>query len=50
MEWIKWILAYVFHCFHRHTTGPHYDRRGFDYFAVGEPRCGLCFECRLALL
>ena len=27
MRWLKWILAYLFDCIHRHTMWPHRDRR-----------------------
>lgn len=37
MNWIKWILACVFDCLHRHTTWPHRDHRGLDYIC--------CLEC-----
>jgi hypothetical protein len=37
MKWIKWIVAYVFDCVHRHTTWPHCDRRGLDYVC--------CLDC-----
>lgn len=37
MKWIKWILAYVFDCVHRHTTWPHRDGRGFGYVC--------CLDC-----
>jgi hypothetical protein len=37
MRWLKWILAYLFDCIHRHTTWPHRDRRGLDYIC--------CLDC-----
>ena len=37
MKWIKWMLAYVFDCVHRHTTWPHRDPRGLDYVC--------CLDC-----
>jgi hypothetical protein len=37
MKWIKWILACVFDCVHRHTTLPHRDRCGLDYVC--------CLDC-----
>jgi hypothetical protein len=37
MKWIKWILAYVFDCVHRHTTWPRSDRRGLGYVC--------CLDC-----
>ena len=37
MRWLKWILAYLFDCLHRHTTWPHRDRRGLDYIC--------CLDC-----
>jgi hypothetical protein len=37
MNWLKWILAYVFDCVHRHTTWPHCNRRGLDYVC--------CLDC-----
>jgi hypothetical protein len=37
VKWIKWILAYVFDCVHRHTTWPHRNRGGFDYVC--------CLDC-----
>jgi hypothetical protein len=37
MRRLKWILAYLFDCIHRHTTWPHRDRRGLDYIC--------CLDC-----
>jgi hypothetical protein len=37
MRWLKWILAYLFDCIHRHTTWPHRDRGGLDYIC--------CLDC-----
>jgi hypothetical protein len=37
MSWIRWILAYLFGCVHRHTTWPHCDCRGLDYVC--------CLDC-----
>ena len=37
MRCLKWILAYLFDCIHRHTTWPHRDRRGLDYIC--------CLDC-----
>ena len=37
MKRIKWILAYLFACVHRHTTWPHRDRRGLGYVC--------CLDC-----
>jgi len=37
MRWLKWILAYLFDCIHRHTTWPRRDRRGLDYIC--------CLDC-----
>jgi len=37
MRWLKWILACLFDCIHRHTTWPHRDRRGLDYIC--------CLDC-----
>jgi hypothetical protein len=37
MRWLKWILAYMFDCIHRHTTWPRRDRRGLDYIC--------CLDC-----
>jgi hypothetical protein len=37
MRWLKWILAYLFDCSHRHTTWPRRDRRGLDYIC--------CLDC-----
>jgi hypothetical protein len=37
MRWLKWILAYLFDCIHRHTTWPHRDRHGLDYIC--------CLDC-----
>ena len=31
MNWLKWILAYLFDCVHPHTTWPHRDRFGLAY-------------------
>jgi hypothetical protein len=31
MNWLKWILAYLFDCVHPHTTWPHRDRVGLAY-------------------
>jgi hypothetical protein len=37
MKWVKWIMAYVFDCVHRHTTWPRCDRTGLDYVC--------CLDC-----
>jgi hypothetical protein len=37
MNWLKWILAYMFDCVHPHTTWPHRDRAGFTYVC--------CLDC-----
>jgi hypothetical protein len=37
MNWLKWILAYLFDCVHLHTTWPHRDRTGFAYIC--------CLDC-----
>jgi hypothetical protein len=37
MRWLKWILAYLFDCIHRHTTWPRRDRAGLDYIC--------CLDC-----
>ena len=37
MNWLKWILAYMFDCVHPHTTWPHRDRAGFAYVC--------CLDC-----
>jgi hypothetical protein len=37
MKCMKWILAYVFDCVHRHTTWPHRDQRGLGYVC--------CLDC-----
>jgi hypothetical protein len=37
VNWIGWILAYMFDCVHRHTTWPHRDQRGLDYVC--------CLDC-----
>ena len=37
MNWLKWILAYLFDCVHPHTTWPHRDRAGFVYIC--------CLDC-----
>ena len=37
MKWVKWILAYLFDCVHRHTTWPHCDHHGLDYVC--------CLDC-----
>ena len=36
MSWIKWILAFLFGCIHRHTTWPRH-RDGFEYVC--------CLDC-----
>jgi len=37
MRWLKWALAYLFDCVHRHTTWPHRNRDGFAYVC--------CLDC-----
>lgn len=37
MIWLKWILAYLFHCVHPNTTWPHRDRAGLTYVC--------CIDC-----
>ena len=37
MNWLKWILAYLFDCVHPHTTWPHRDRTGLAYVC--------CIDC-----
>ena len=37
MNWLKWILAYLFDCVNAHTTWPHRDRAGFAYVC--------CLDC-----
>jgi hypothetical protein len=37
MRWLKWVLAYLFDCIHRHTTWPQRDRHGLDYVC--------CLDC-----
>lgn len=33
MNWLSWILAYLFDCVHPHTTWPRHQRAGFAYVA-----------------
>jgi hypothetical protein len=37
MNWLRWILAYLFDCVHPHTTWPHRDRAGLAYVC--------CLDC-----
>src|ERR1700751_4103691 len=37
MNWLRWLLAYLFDCVHPHTTWPHRDRVGFAYVC--------CLDC-----
>jgi hypothetical protein len=37
MNWLRWIVAYLFDCVHRHTTWPHRDRVGLAYVC--------CIDC-----
>jgi hypothetical protein len=37
MTWVKWILAYLFDCAHRHTSWPRRGRTGLDYVC--------CLDC-----
>jgi hypothetical protein len=37
MNWLSWILAYLFDCVRAHTTWPRHQRAGFAYVA--------CLDC-----